>query len=97
NDDSGGVTYDMDADTQGNQTSNQVIPFVQGSQTEVEIPTQEMHSQATNDVPPEMPRQAKQRPIVPRQRLPSERIIKRNLARKVHGEGCSQETAMNLD
>ncbi|GKE61762.1 hypothetical protein Tco_1512129, partial [Tanacetum coccineum] len=85
NDDSGGVTYDMDADTQGNQTSNQVIPSVQGSQTEMEIPTQEMPSQATNDVPPDVPRQAKQRPIVPRQMLPNDRIIKRNLARKVHG------------
>ncbi|GKC39199.1 hypothetical protein Tco_1051583, partial [Tanacetum coccineum] len=39
NDDSGGVSYDMNADTQGNQvnqTSSQAIPFDQGSQTEVE-------------------------------------------------------------
>ncbi|GJZ28892.1 hypothetical protein Tco_0573539 [Tanacetum coccineum] len=52
NDDSGGVSYDMDVDTQGNQTSSQAISSDQGSQTEVEIPTQEMPSQATNDVSP---------------------------------------------
>ncbi|GKB71862.1 pentatricopeptide repeat-containing protein [Tanacetum coccineum] len=100
NDDSRGVSYDMNNDTQGNQvnqTSSQAIPSDQGSQTEVEIPTQEMPSQATNDVPPEVQRVRQQRPIVPRQRLPSERIMKRKLARKVHGEGSSQETAMHLD
>ncbi|GJW74744.1 pentatricopeptide repeat-containing protein [Tanacetum coccineum] len=64
----------------------------------VEIPTQgEIPCQATNDVPPEVQRVRQQRPIVPRQRLPSERIMKRKLARKVHGEGSSQETAMHLD
>ncbi|GKB36113.1 hypothetical protein Tco_0881055, partial [Tanacetum coccineum] len=68
NDDSRGVSYDMNNDTQGNQvnqTSSQAIPSDQGSQTEVEIPTQEMPSQATNDVPPEVQRVRQQRPIVP--------------------------------
>ncbi|GKD38646.1 hypothetical protein Tco_1258853, partial [Tanacetum coccineum] len=54
--DNGGVSYDMDADTQGNQTASQAIPSVQGSQTEVEIPTQVIPSQATNEVPPEVRR-----------------------------------------
>ncbi|GJX71080.1 multidrug resistance-associated protein 5 [Tanacetum coccineum] len=64
--DSGGVSYDMDADTQGNQTASQAIPSVQGSQTEVEIPTQEIPSQATNEVPPEVQRVPQHRPIAAR-------------------------------
>ncbi|GJT03257.1 hypothetical protein Tco_0824426 [Tanacetum coccineum] len=64
--DSGGVSYDMDADTQRNQTASQAIPSVQGSQTELEIPTQEIPSQATNEVPPEVQRVPQHRPIAAR-------------------------------
>ena len=55
------------------------------------IPTQS--SQATK---PRVARQ--QRPFVrPAQRLPSQRILQRKLTKKIHGEGSSQEQAMELD
>nr|GEV29078.1 multidrug resistance-associated protein 5 [Tanacetum cinerariifolium] len=41
---------------EGNHTVNQAILYVQRSQTKVEIPTQEMPSQAANEVPPEVQR-----------------------------------------
>lgn len=82
----------------------------QASQTEVEVPTQEeIQSQATNDFPTQQSvqqpihepiQQARQPPrprVVVRQRNPSERIMKNKLAKKVHGEGSTQHTHMNLE
>ncbi|GKB22013.1 hypothetical protein Tco_0855936 [Tanacetum coccineum] len=78
NNDTGSVSYDMDAVNEGNQDASQANPSIQASQTEVENPTQdEILSQVTNDVPTEV-----QMSIASRKRSPSYRIIKRNLAKK---------------
>ncbi|GJS38822.1 hypothetical protein Tco_0563865 [Tanacetum coccineum] len=95
--DTGGVTYDMDADSQRNQNASQANPYVKETEIEVEIPTQdEIPSQVTNEVLTEVHRPVQKRNSA-RQRLPSQRIINRNLSRKVHGEGSSPNTAINLD
>ncbi|PWA81350.1 hypothetical protein CTI12_AA105650 [Artemisia annua] len=82
----------------------------QESQTEFEVPTQEeIQTQATNDIPTQQsvqqpiqepiqqPRQPPRPRVVIRPRNPSERIMKNKLAKKVHGEGSSQQTPMNLE
>ncbi|GJT92029.1 multidrug resistance-associated protein 5 [Tanacetum coccineum] len=62
----------------GNQDASQANPSVASSQTEVKIPTQdEIPSQATNEVPTKV-----RMPVAARQMLPSQRIIKRKLAKK---------------